>query len=272
MSKCRVLVGLAACLPIVGRPNPAVADRAGEGLRVAEQKKKLLARDVVADIRAGASDEFLMRKYGMSEKGLQSLFQKLVTARALTQADLDDRESAVEEVEATIIEEAEIEEDELKSVSTKFVQTVFKCPACGQPQLHEFKECPDCGCPVERYLKCKEKEAEIERQRLDEDRENEARKWEKRELERARREAELQEQEQQRTEDVRGAKESNDDLPRCPNCGSRSIATVKKGYSAGTGCCGAILLGPLGLLCGAAKSNQLHNVCQKCGHKWLIRA
>ena len=61
-------------------------------------------------------------------------------------------------------------------------------------------------------------------------------------------------------------------LPKCPKCGSSSIATVKKGYDAGSGCCGTILLGPLGLLCGATGSNQIYNVCQKCGNKWLINS
>ncbi len=63
---------------------------------MAEQKKTLSAKQVVADIREGATDEFLMKKYGVSEKGLQSLFQKLITAKILTQAMLDDRNPEVE--------------------------------------------------------------------------------------------------------------------------------------------------------------------------------
>jgi hypothetical protein len=53
--------------------------------------RQISAKEVVADIRAGATDEFLMKKYGMSEKGLQSLFQKLITAKAISSADLDGR-------------------------------------------------------------------------------------------------------------------------------------------------------------------------------------
>lgn len=60
--------------------------------------------------------------------------------------------------------------------------------------------------------------------------------------------------------------------PKCPQCGSSSIATVKEGYDAASGCLGAILLGPLGLLFGARNSNKIHNVCQKCGNKWLINS
>lgn len=61
-------------------------------------KKTLSAKEVVADVRAGATDEFLMKKYGFSEKGLQSLFQKLIAAKVLTQADLDGRRSSVEDI------------------------------------------------------------------------------------------------------------------------------------------------------------------------------
>ena len=63
----------------------------------------------------------------------------------------------------------------------------------------------------------------------------------------------------------------DENIARCPKCRSSSIITLKKGYAAGSGCCGAILLGPLGLLCGASGSNIPYNVCQNCGHKWKVR-
>jgi hypothetical protein len=66
---------------------------------LAEQKKTVSAKQVVADIRAGATDEFLMKKYGLTEKSLQSVFQQLVSAKVLTQDDLDHRKSPAEEVE-----------------------------------------------------------------------------------------------------------------------------------------------------------------------------
>lgn len=58
-------------------------------------------------------------------------------------------------------------------------------------------------------------------------------------------------------------------LATCPHCGSHQIQILKKGYKAGTGCCFAILLGPLGLLCGFAGANTVSNVCVACGHQWL---
>jgi hypothetical protein len=68
------------------------------------EKKTLSAKEVVADIRAGATDEFLIAKYGISQKGLQNLFQKLLTANLITQADLDSRVS-VEKAKVVVNEE-----------------------------------------------------------------------------------------------------------------------------------------------------------------------
>lgn len=75
------------------------------------EKKTLSAKEVVADVRAAATDDFLMKKYGLTEKGLQSLFQKLIAAKLVTPADLD-RRAFVQEVEA-----ATVEKDDAKPVS-----------------------------------------------------------------------------------------------------------------------------------------------------------
>ncbi len=67
-------------------------------------------------------------------------------------------------------------------------------------------------------------------------------------------------------------KEAKTSTVTCPKCGSTSITTTKKGYDAGGACCRAILLGPLGLLCGASDANKLFNVYQKCGFSWELKA
>lgn len=60
-----------------------------------------------------------------------------------------------------------------------------------------------------------------------------------------------------------------DDKLRCPKCGSTQIHVDKKGYSAGGGCCGALLIGPLGLLCGQVGANKIKKTCLKCNHSWV---
>lgn len=61
------------------------------------QKKTLSAKEVVTDIRSGLSDDEIMKKYGISAKGFQSLMAKLVTAGILKQAELEARSKLFEE-------------------------------------------------------------------------------------------------------------------------------------------------------------------------------
>lgn len=66
---------------------------------------------------------------------------------------------------------------------------------------------------------------------------------------------------------------------KCPNCGSARLQfvthTKTQGVSIGDSCCGYILLGPLGLLCGlcGAGSSETKEgwVCLDCGHRFTTR-
>lgn len=70
----------------------------------------------------------------------------------------------------------------------------------------------------------------------------------------------------------------------CPHCGNplhectpvskTTVTTSGGGYGFFSGCCGTILLGPLGLLCGLRKqsitsSSQTWWVCKKCGKEFV---
>jgi len=64
---------------------------------------------------------------------------------------------------------------------------------------------------------------------------------------------------------------------RCPKCNSENVQVhyeiEKQGFSGGKGFCGAILLGPLGLLCGLCGKNKVKSenkfwVCNNCGAKF----
>ena len=66
----------------------------------------------------------------------------------------------------------------------------------------------------------------------------------------------------------------------CPYCGCETChptikTEVSGGYSSSKGCCGFILLGPLGLLCGSSKvraSNETWWNCPKCGKEFITRS
>ncbi len=66
---------------------------------------------------------------------------------------------------------------------------------------------------------------------------------------------------------------------RCSKCGNENctiineVTTTGKDFSAGKGLCGAILLGPIGILCGACgkgkkTTNQQYWVCNNCANKF----
>ncbi len=66
---------------------------------------------------------------------------------------------------------------------------------------------------------------------------------------------------------------------KCPHCGSNNCQPMQEtnvtggGYNAGNGCCGYLLFGPIGLLCGACGSDTktTHRdywVCRDCGRRF----
>ena len=66
---------------------------------------------------------------------------------------------------------------------------------------------------------------------------------------------------------------------KCPFCRGENcqiineIATSGQDFSASKGCCGAILFGPIGILCGACGEgremiNTNYWICNNCGRKW----
>jgi hypothetical protein len=79
---------------------------------MSEQENKVSlspgAKRFAADICAGASDHFLMNKYGLSKRGLRRLLAELIAVNAISQADLDRRASASD----TISEHDEVMQEE----------------------------------------------------------------------------------------------------------------------------------------------------------------
>jgi hypothetical protein len=56
-------------------------------------KRKISSRDIVNDIRTGMSDTELMQKYKLSSRGLQSIFSKLLEAKAVDPSEIYERSS-----------------------------------------------------------------------------------------------------------------------------------------------------------------------------------
>jgi hypothetical protein len=62
---------------------------------MAGPNKQINVKAFIADLRAGMDDSALMQKYELSEKGLESVFRKLLDAGVLKQEELDRRKIVV---------------------------------------------------------------------------------------------------------------------------------------------------------------------------------
>ena len=80
-------------------------------------------------------------------------------------------------------------------------------------------------------------------------------------------------------EDIRKQKEEEDKKLKCPYCGSTNLTPVMesstsgKDFDAGSACCGTLLLGPIGLLCGTCGegkqfTSESYWMCGSCGKKF----
>ena len=65
-----------------------------------------------------------------------------------------------------------------------------------------------------------------------------------------------------------------EDVIRCPKCGSKNIEFVtyqaSSGFDKNDACCGYLLCGPIGLLCGAEDKKEAKTVrkCKNCCHEF----
>ncbi len=94
-----------------------------------KQKRRVSARELSADIRAGMDDASLMAKYHLTEKALAHLLTQLVAKGVVTRFELDNR-GTVPRPSPTELE---------------------TCPACGHQYVGLSEECPKCGIVASKY-------------------------------------------------------------------------------------------------------------------------
>lgn len=62
--------------------------------------------------------------------------------------------------------------------------------------------------------------------------------------------------------------DDNDNVARCPKCGSTSLTANKKGFSATKGVIGLAVSPLVGAVVGSTGKNKVIVTCLKCGHQW----
>jgi hypothetical protein len=108
-------------------------------------KKTLNAKEVLDDIKAGMDDATLMGKYQLSEKGMQSLFKKLVDSGVLKQEELERRTPGLAEELQKRTPAPE------KAAEEKAAEGTWICPICGNPQNTHYDKCPECSVIAARF-------------------------------------------------------------------------------------------------------------------------
>jgi hypothetical protein len=76
-------------------------------------KRKIVARELVADIRTGMDDDALMKKYQLSPQNLDRLFSKLVEVDFISVIELQERARLSDSQEIRAFVEAQKAIDEL---------------------------------------------------------------------------------------------------------------------------------------------------------------
>lgn len=100
-------------------------------------KRKLSAKQILADIRSGMGGSGLKRKYDLSDKALESVCKKLAAAGALTEQEVRRLRTLPGSPDVS----PDIPEPHR-----------WRCPACNTPQAGEMPECPVCGVVVEKFV------------------------------------------------------------------------------------------------------------------------
>lgn len=109
-------------------------------------KRKVSAREILADIRSGMTEPQLRHKYGLSDRSMESVYRKLVAAGALTAEEARDLRPSSKPVGHPPVEEPP--------------SSSWQCPACGVSRPSETAECPACGVIVAKFLARREHETQ----------------------------------------------------------------------------------------------------------------
>lgn len=116
----------------------------------------LSIESVLKDIREGATDPTLMKKYNLSSAGLQSLLEHLVFSGLMTQIEADQR---LDLLDSTI--DVHGWKKRIEDGAATGARAMWECPACGKVQPRQMEECPVCGVIIAKFKKKMAAEEEL---------------------------------------------------------------------------------------------------------------
>jgi rubrerythrin len=89
-------------------------------------KKTIRAKEMLSDIRASMDDEGLMKKYGLSARGVLQALNILVGKGLMSPSELAER----------------------RSLAKTVYMPVFNCRRCGDVHFSKVEKCPRCGSKI----------------------------------------------------------------------------------------------------------------------------
>jgi rubrerythrin len=137
---------------VVARKRKPGVEGKADADRERQPTRSMSLSEVLTDIRTGLDDAGLMKKYGLSARGLQSVCDHLVFTGLMPQSELDQRFAPLDSTVDVHEPREHLENAEPVSPSQQSHGALWECPACGRPQAHEVEECPVCGVIVKKYL------------------------------------------------------------------------------------------------------------------------
>lgn len=97
----------------------------------APPKRKLNAKQIAADIRAGMDRSDLKSKYGLTEKGIESVYEKLISLGLVHESEIG-RPRPPDRLQE-------------RPTAPRDTDMPWRCPLCGAGFPRRFEECPKCG-------------------------------------------------------------------------------------------------------------------------------
>lgn len=113
-------------------------------------KRKVSAKEVLGDIKAGLTDAGLMKKYGLSIKGLDALFARLLKERLVTEGDLFTRGSQLHGT-VDILPSRRGMSPSTDRTDPDQMSFRFRCPQCRSLEVEDYTVCPRCGFKVAEF-------------------------------------------------------------------------------------------------------------------------
>ena len=104
----------------------------------AAEKRRISARQILSDLRAGMDAEQLKQKYSLSDRSLESVLRKLAAAGLLSEAEMQTGPWSSPTLGAT----------PRKDIQATILK---KCPACDAPLTSDSGECPVCRVVVAKF-------------------------------------------------------------------------------------------------------------------------